>query len=79
MSLAEYFKLPHSPMANSPVGKLMVSILEETPGIDFEEARKQAQECLHKAAGRKSYRIYTPSQEQRSRDRLNARRGTFGS
>jgi hypothetical protein len=77
MNIKEYFDLPSTPMANSPIGKLMQAIVEEQSGVDFEEARRQAQECLNKAAGRKSYTIYTPAQEARRRDDLNARRKLF--
>ena len=63
MTLAEYFKLPASPMPNSPVGRLMETTLKDSPGIEFEDARRQAQECLDKAANRCVYRLYTPKQE----------------
>ena len=74
MTLTEYFALSNTPMPNSPVGRLMQTIVQDEPGINFEEARKQAQECLNRAAGRKSYQVYTPKQEAKQRERLEARR-----
>ncbi len=46
--LDEYFKLSTSPMKGSPVGRLMQAIVAESPGIDFEDARKMAHEGINK-------------------------------
>lgn len=37
--LEDYFKLPNSPMKNSPVGRLMQAIVMDSPGIAFDDAR----------------------------------------
>lgn len=70
MTLDEYFKLPSSPMKNSPVGKLMQDIVRDDRGISFDDARVQANECLQKAAGRRKYRIYTPKQAEVNKRRV---------
>jgi len=72
MTLKEWFKQPDTPSENSPIGKLMVRILEESPELTFEEARKQANECQQIGAKGKRYILRTPKQievnRQRARD-----------
>jgi len=76
MTLPGYFALPDTPAAGSPVGTLMVRILEKDPGIGFEEARAQANALLDRAAGKKVYRmprILSVEEEQAQNDRLRQR------
>jgi hypothetical protein len=56
MSLFDYFAKPDTPAANSPVGAIMVKVLEKYPGMSFEDARVQANAMLDKAAGRFNYK-----------------------
>lgn len=56
MILTEYFAQPTSPMEHSPVGELMIKILEKFPGISLEGARDKALVMLADAAGRRIYR-----------------------
>jgi hypothetical protein len=75
MTLQEYFAVPENPMAGSPVGRLMVKIVDKYPGIDFEEARKKAKELLLLAAGQKRYRfpeVLSESELVAERERLKA-------
>jgi hypothetical protein len=51
MNLNEYFNLPDTPMRNSPVGKLMVRILEEFPDLDLEFARTASRIALNGTGG----------------------------
>ena len=57
MTLEEYFEQPDTPSAGSPVGILMVRVLEKFPGISFEEARARANDLLHTVAGWKKYQM----------------------
>lgn len=70
MTLEEYFGLPDTPMKDSPSGRLIQSIVNDNPGIDFDIARQQAKQCLLNASKRKRYRIMTPKQEEAQRLRL---------
>ncbi|MBI1749290.1 MAG: hypothetical protein HY234_07480 [Acidobacteria bacterium] len=66
MTNAEYFARPDTPMENSPVGKVVVQLLEKRPGIGFEDARQEAKRLLAVSAGHKEYhlpRVQTPEQE----------------
>ena len=66
MTLKEWFKEPDTPSENSPVGQMMVKVLEKYPNMTFEEARAEANSLLDQAAGRKNYRVprvYTPEKK----------------
>jgi hypothetical protein len=72
MTLNEYLELPDTPMAESPVAKMMVRILAEYPlqvstKHEFDDIRRQALESLATASGKKTYAPMTPSQSQRAR------------
>lgn len=54
-TLEQYFALPDTPAAKSPVGKLMVRVLEKNSGMGFEQARREANRLLDLAAGRTDY------------------------
>ena len=62
LTLQEWFKQDDTPSENSPIGKLIVRILEESPEMAFDEARKQANECQQLAARSKQYVLRTPKQ-----------------
>lgn len=64
MTVNEYFQLPDAPMKDSPVGALMVRILNESPELSFEHARTQAHLQLAKAAGRRRFKVTTPAQDR---------------
>src|SRR5258706_309017 len=73
MTLNDYFAMPDTPAAGSPVGILMVRILEKDPGIGFEAARMRANVLLDRAAGKKVYRmprILSVEEEQAQNERL---------
>jgi hypothetical protein len=57
MTLEGYFEQLDTPVAESPVGVLMVRIVAKNPGIDLEGARAEAYELLAQAAGRKRYQV----------------------
>ena len=46
-------------MRNSPVGVLIVKVLEKNPGMNLEQARVEANALLNKAAGGRVYRFPT--------------------
>ena len=76
MTLKDYFALPDTPAAGSPVGTLMVRILEKDAGIRFEAARTQANALLDRAAGKKVYRmpvVLSVEGEQAQSERLRQR------
>jgi len=76
MTLTEYFALPDTPAAGSPVGTLMARILEKDHTVGFEAARAQANVLLDRAAGKKVYRmprILSVEQEQAQNERLRQR------
>jgi hypothetical protein len=77
MSLRKYFEQPETPSRNSPVGVLMVRILEKFPGIAFEEARSKAHELLVTAAGRPNYRMPAVYSEAELVQRRAAVRAAF--
>lgn len=76
MTLSQYFAQPGTrsanfPSANSPVGLLMVKILEKYPNTTFEAARTQANAMLDKAAGRFNYkmpRVYSADEMEKRRE-----------
>jgi hypothetical protein len=57
MGAEEYFEQPDTPGENSPIGVLMVRVLEKNPGMSFEQARQEAHNLLTQAAGRKRYQV----------------------
>ncbi len=74
-SLAEWFAMPDTPAAGSPVGRLIQTIVEKNPGISFEDARTEVKALLWQAAGRKSYRVppvLSPAEKEIVRERLKA-------
>lgn len=77
MTLQEYFALPNTPSQHSPVGNLMIKILEEDRNLSFEEARKLANEQIQKGARRKNFRVLTPGQEAEQAASLGKRRSSF--
>lgn len=73
--MKEYFAGVDTPSENSPVGRLMVKILEQRPNLSYEVAREEANAMLQQAAGRFHYRtpiVLTPEQEADRRARLVA-------
>ena len=68
-----YFERPDNPAAGSPVGALMVRVLEKNPGMGFELARAEAHTLLDKAAGKWRYRVptvYSPEETEKRRESL---------
>jgi hypothetical protein len=55
MTLSDYFTKPDKPSANSPVGTIMVKVLEKYPGMSFEDARRKAHCLLLEAAGKNRF------------------------
>lgn len=75
-TLSDYFTLPDTPAAGSPVGTLMVRILDKDPAIGFEDARAQANALLDRAAGKKVHRmprILSVEEEREQAERLRQR------
>jgi hypothetical protein len=67
METMKYFARPETPAAGSPVGALVIRIMDKNPGMGFEEARSLANIMLDKAAGRKVYtvpRVYSPEEKK---------------
>jgi hypothetical protein len=52
----EYFARRDTPAAGSPVGVTMLRLLENSPGMGFEEARERAKVLLLECAGKRVYR-----------------------
>jgi hypothetical protein len=74
-SIQDYFGRHDTPAAGSPVGLLMVKVIEKNPSVGFEEARKQANALLDKAATKKIYRIptvYSPEEKAKWLERMRA-------
>jgi hypothetical protein len=55
-TVAEYFARPDTPQTNSPVGTLMLKVLEKYPDLGFDAARAKAKELLAISAKGKVYR-----------------------
>lgn len=72
-ALSVHLDLPTRPEGGSPVGVLIQRIVAESPGIDFDEARRLASEQLWKAAGRKIYRVTTPGQDRQGLGKFKSR------
>ena len=76
MALDEYFARTDTPMKGSPVGDLMVRVIEKNPGISFEAARAEANNLLRQAAGRCHYRVssvLSPSEKVEAETRTKMR------
>jgi hypothetical protein len=79
-SIYEYFERPDTPASGSPVGVLIVRIVEKYPSMEFKEARAQAKALLQQAAGRRIYRfprVLSPEEQAREKDRLKTAFGTL--
>jgi hypothetical protein len=73
MNIAEFFALPDSPSAGSPVGSLIVRIVAKYPAMSFADARTEAKRLLGKAAGAKYYctpRVLSAEEKKASRERF---------
>ena len=57
MTLNEYFALPDTPAKGSPVGLLMLKIIEKYPDMQPEDAREKANSMIQKAAGRYNFQM----------------------
>lgn len=57
MVLLDYFAEPDTPSANSPVGTIMVKVLEKYPGMSFEAARAKAHCLILESAGKKRFNL----------------------
>lgn len=57
MEIAEYFARQDTPMVDSPVGRLMVRVLEKNPEMDCDAARTEARRLLDVAAKTKTFKI----------------------
>jgi hypothetical protein len=76
MTVEEYFTRPDTPMAGSPVGVLMIRVVEKNPGIDFDSARVEAFDLLKQAAGRRHYRVpsvLSPTERAESEAKIKER------
>jgi len=71
--LQEYLARPDTPGAESPVGALVVRVLEKNPTMGFEAARAEANALLDKAAAKWRYRVptvYSPEEMEKRRESL---------
>jgi hypothetical protein len=69
--MQEYFGRTDTPAASSPVGSLVVRIMNKNPGMDFEEARSQANALQQKAAGKWKYqmpRVWSEAEQAKRRE-----------
>jgi hypothetical protein len=57
MTLFDYFARPETPAANSPVGTIMVKVLEKYPGMSFEDARAKANALMQESARKKRFNL----------------------
>jgi hypothetical protein len=75
-TVQEYFGKTETPSAGSPVGELMVKVLDKNPDIGFWDARLLANALLDKAAGSRVYRfprVLSPEEQAEQKERLRAR------
>jgi hypothetical protein len=73
MEMTEYFARPETPAPGSPVGALMVRVLTKNQGMNFEEARTEANALLDKAARSRVYRlprVLSPEEQAEQKERL---------
>jgi hypothetical protein len=73
--LEQYFDRTDTPAPGSPVGALMLRVLEKNPTMGFEEARAEARALFEKAAGRRQYRVptvYSPEEQEQRRSALQS-------
>jgi len=75
--VAEYFAMPDTPAADSPVGKLMFKVLEKFPGFTYEQARAKAGELLAESAGKRIYRTPAVLSDEEQETRRKAVRARF--
>ena len=62
-----------TPAANSPVGTLMVKVLEKYPGMSFEDARAKANALIQESAGRRTFvmpKVLSESEQAEQKERL---------
>jgi len=74
--LEAYFAQADTPGANSPIGKLMVKVLEKFPTLTFEQTRTKANELQTEAAGKRKYvapAVLTDEEQATRRKALKAR------
>ena len=57
MDIEEYFSQPNTPAKDSPIGVLIVRVLEKFPALTFEQARIKAHDLLATAAKARVYRL----------------------
>jgi hypothetical protein len=55
-TVVEYFARPDTPQPNSPVGTVMLRVLEKYPGLGFDAARTKANDLLAASAKARVYR-----------------------
>ena len=55
-SIDEYFARPDTPQRNSPVGTVMLKVLEKYPDLGFDAARAKANDLLAVSAKARVYR-----------------------
>lgn len=55
--LKEYFARTDTPAPGSPVGRLMLRILDVCPALEFDQARERARALLEKSARRYRYKL----------------------
>ena len=55
-TLAQYFSRRDTPMAGSPVGTLMVRVMQKYPQLSFDEAKARAKDLLSLSAKARTYR-----------------------
>jgi hypothetical protein len=81
MSVQEYFEQPDTPGLDSPVGVLMVRVIEKNHGTGLEQAREEANRLLGKAAGRRVYsipRVLSAEEQETEKARLRTAFGSLG-
>jgi hypothetical protein len=74
--LEAYFAQTDTPAANSPIGKIMVKVLEKFPTLNFEQARAKANELQTEAAGKRKYvapAVLTDEEQEARRKAVRAR------
>jgi hypothetical protein len=77
MTALKYFEQADTPSPGSPVGILMVRILEKFPGIRVKQARASAYELLNRPAGKRVYRVPSVLTEEDDAARRTAIRHGF--
>jgi hypothetical protein len=73
MTLQEYFEQSGTPAANSPVGVIMVKVLEKYSTLSFDQARTKANLLIQESAGRRRFvlpRVLSESELAEQKERL---------